>query len=190
MISKIIEKACLKSDTYDIVDAKYILDRKYLSISDHIFTDGELNYDVNEDGYITIKEVKNANYILFIDQNKEIHLGIYKFIPENKINEIMYEIDLLTYLNIEKNNNEDTEVTDQVNINDDAIININKFLCTECYSNDKMVFTRSKSNPEILCTKCKNCLTEYNFVPSKYYKMSSKKIIYKKENTSRFIEIE
>ena len=53
-----------------------------------------------------------------------------------------------------------------------------------------MVFTRSKSNPDVLEANCDKCQTEYTFVPSKYYKLASKRIVYfKSEKSSRLVEI-
>lgn len=179
---------CSNFDQYEIVEHQMQIDRSFYSISDIIYTDGELEKNINKTGYIHIRSVKNANYLMFIDMQHKLYLCIYQYIPKTKYKAILRGMHSLREVLT------DHTSTAQVNINhhiEDDVIDINLFKCTECNSENKLVFTRSKTNPEALETICKDCRTEYVFVPSKYYKLSSKKVIYfKSKESSRIVSIE
>lgn len=179
-----LEQLCGLFDKYEIVDTQMKIDREYYSSSDVIHTDGDIKTSVNYDGYITIESVVNATYLMFMDLEQKIYLCVYKYVPKTQYKHIKQELQIL------KNKiGVDDNIVSDININDD-VVDINTFRCVECDFNDKLIFKRSKSNPEALECKCKMCKTEYTFVPSKYYKLSSKRVIYfKSEESSRQIVI-
>ena len=162
-----INDVCELFDLYEIVDAQMQIDRDYYASTDAIYTDGKYEYNVTRDAYIHITSVKNATFIMFLNMENEIYLCIYKYIPEemfkiikqklqflkNKISEIDY-----TTARISGNNesNDNNIIDDFI---DDSVIDINSFTCTECGSKEKLIFIRSKNNPEVLITKCNTCKT-------------------------------
>lgn len=191
-----LDNLCSLFDEYEVVDTQIQIDSEYYSSSEVIYSDGEIISGINGEGYIHIKEVHNANYIMFVTIGKKLYICLYKYIPEVKYKEIIGKLNILKKSigeiaenceHIEKEMEEDRN-RDKNEFDD--LININEFKCQECDSNEKMIFSRSKTNPDALETKCNKCKTEYTFVPSKYYRMSSKKIIYfKSDLSSRQIDI-
>lgn len=190
-----INELCVLFDRYEIVESKLDIDKEYYTIIDSIYTDGSVKTDINKDGYIHILSVHNASYLIFIDTEHKIYLRIYKHIDTAKFKYIKQKLQILKNKLAEfvKDNKIDIVVNIDNSINnhiDNDVIDINTFTCTECNNTNNMIFTRSKTNPEAIETRCDNCKTEYVFVPSKYYKLSSKKTIYfKSETSSRQIEI-
>ena len=180
---------CGLFDQYEIVDTQINIDRDFYSISEKIYTDGdELKTNVTQEAYIHITSVHNANYLMFIDRDHNIYICIYKYIPTTKYKEIVEQLHILRSLSSTFNEYDSGECN--ICVNDD-VIDINEFKCTECHSEEKLKYYRSKTNPEALQAKCDNCKTEYTFVPSKYYKLSSKRIVYfKSEKSSRLIDIQ
>ena len=189
-----VNEVCAYFDRYEIVDTQIEIDREYYSAmgESSIYTDGEFKCNVNRDGYIHITSVQNASYIIFVDREYKTCLCIYKHIPDITCKYIIENLHLLqnkinTYMI--KDSNEEIPIIENHNIESD-IIDINAFTCTECDCKKKLNFIRSKDNIDVLKTKCDNCKTEYEFVPSKYYKLSSKRVVYfKSEETSRNITI-
>ena len=184
---------CNLFDRSEIVDTQLELDREYYSSSDSIFTDGDYKTSIDDaNGYIHITSVQNATYLIFIDVENKIYLCVYKYLPTNKYKFIKQKLQLLKNTINQYNNSNTTPVEPSTNTqyNTGDIIDINTFKCTECNSTAKLCFRRVEGNPDALTTKCSICKTEYVFMPSKYYKLSSKRIIYHKtEDTSRNINI-
>lgn len=189
-----LTELCSLFDRYEIVDTQAQIDREYYATLEDIYTDGDYKTNVTRDAYIHITSVQNASYLIFVDLESKIYLCIYKYVPETKYKLIKQKLRFLKTVLKEMNINNDYK-DDKIEIIkeciDDDVIDINIFTCTECNCEDKLIFYRSKTNPEALCTTCNNCKTEYTFVPSKYYKLSSKRVIYyKSEKSSRLVEIE
>lgn len=203
MKSATIMDLCALFDRYEIAETQSYIDREYYTVKETIFTDGEYDSHVTRDAYIKITSVRNANYLIFIDIEHKIYLCAYKYMPKTKYKFIKQKLQILksmiaeeVEIDIHHHHYPNTDIIDEKDINkhnvfiDDNVVNINEFICTECGSGEKMSFSRSKTNPDALITKCNVCKTEYTFVPSKYYKLSSKKTIYfKSEKSSRQIEI-
>lgn len=190
-----VQEVCTYFDLSQIVDAQIEIDRDYYSAmgESSIYTDGEIKSHVTNEGYIHITSVQNATYIIFADREYHTCLCVYKYIPDITCKYIIENLHRLQYkinTTMVDNNigNNDTNIDSHIN---DDVIDINTFTCTECDSDEKMVFKRSGSNCDILEAKCKTCKTEYTFTPSKYYKMASKRVIYfKSEKSSREIDIQ
>lgn len=180
-----LENLCSLFDQYDIVDEKIDLSRDYYSFSENIYTDGKETHNINREGYIHIRDVQDATYIAFVDRLHNVYLCIYRYIQETKYKEIIDKYNILksTVRNDSKSKSKSTVLAED-------IIDINDFKCTECDSDEELIFKRSLTNPDILTTKCKKCKTEYTFTPSKYYKLASKRLIHSKSNTSRLINIQ
>jgi hypothetical protein len=177
-------------DVFEIVDNHLDLDREFLSVSERIFTDGEVKFNVNREGYLHITSVQNAMYILFIDTEHNLYCCVFKYIPTTKFKEIIRHAGVLKRITENDYKIDKDYLDDGINVEDD-LIDINEFTCTECDCEDTLIFTRSATNPDALITKCNKCCTDYTFVPSKYYKLSSKKVIYfKSEKSSRNIDLE
>lgn len=181
-------------DQCEIVDTQIQIDKDYFATVDSIFTDGEYRTNITSGGFIHINSVKDANYIMYIDRQYNVCACIYKYTLETMYKEIIDRLNGLREI-LDKvksiNGDYDEELLNSINNHiDDDVIDINLFVCTECDCKDKMEFNRSKTNPDALIAICDICKTEYTFVPSKYYKLSSKKNIYfKSEKSSRLIKI-
>lgn len=179
---------CQLCDQYEIVDTKPQLDRDYYSHSNSIYSDGRVISHINSEGYIHITNVEDADYIMFAGINHAIYLGIYKYTPEVKYKEILDRLNRLKNMTaemLEENINNNVKTVTQ---NTD-LVDINNFACDQCGYIDKLQFTRSPTNPDALICKCNQCKSEYTLVPSRYYRISSKKIVYFKSEDSRDITI-
>ena len=186
---------CELFDKYEIVKTQIEIDRSYYATVETIYSDGDVAYNITSNGYIHINSVQNASYLMFIDIEYKKYLCIYKYIPESMYKPIIQKLQILNETISKINVFDECDDTHSVDNNDQVInndvIDINTFKCTECDYENKLIYTRSKTNPEALETKCDKCKTEYIFVPSKYYKLSSKKIIYfKSEDSSRQIDVQ
>lgn len=188
-----LEKLCSKFDRAEVVNTQMQLDRVYYASTDTIYSDGNIKTSIRDDGYIRIDSVQDANFVIFVDLENKIYLCIYNYTPENKYKLILQKLRLLKNIINELNGTDLSEnmVTETINNHiDNDVIDINIFTCTECGSEEKLEYNRSKTNPEALEAKCTKCQTEYTFVPSKYYKLSSKRIIYfKSQESSRDITV-
>ena len=183
-----LQEICSQFDIYEIVDTLAELeDRDYYTSYDKIFIDGAYDISPNKEGFIHIHNVKDASYIIIIDKYKKTYIRVYKYIAESKFKPTYDACKLLRdILNneeyIEKKENNDILKTSD-------IIDINNFRCTEC-GNNEFIFFRSSRTVDALETKCSRCKTEYELMPSKYYKISSKRVIYfKSEDVSRDVDI-
>ena len=184
---------CSVFDKYEIVESKTQIDREYYSTTDLIFSDGEVTNNITSEAYIHITSVKDASYLVFIDIEYKIYICIYKYINASKFKYIMQKLQILKKAinKLEDDTHDRVDVDHKPNITPNDVVDINLFTCTECDSKEKLKFVRAKSNPDAIRTKCNKCLTEYKFVPSKYYKLASKKVVcFKSESeASRQIEI-
>lgn len=179
---------CSLCGQYEIVDTKSQLDKDYYSYSNIIYSDGHVKSHINSEGYIHITNVENADYIMFIGIDYSIYLGIYHRTPDTKYKEIIDNLNKLKKISSEileskVDNDKDT-------LQNTDLVDINTFTCIQCGSNKPMKFTRNRNNnPDALHCKCDNCKSEYTLVPSKFYRISSKKIVYFKSDESRNIQI-
>lgn len=182
---------CRLFDQCEIVDTQIQIDKDYFATIENIYSDGNFKTNVTREGFIHITSVKDANYIMYIDRQYHICACIYKYTLETSYKEIIDRLNGLRDVLDKVKGSDDDEITNSINNHiDDDVIDINLFICTECDCKEKMEFTRSKTNPDALISVCNMCKTEYTFVPSKYYKLSSKKNIYfKSEKSSRQIKI-
>ena len=183
-----LENLCSLFDQCDIVDKQIDLSHDYYSISENIYTDGKLSHNINREAYIHITDLKDATYIAFIDKSHNVYLCIYRYTQETKYKEILDKFNVLK--SIARGESKQSRNNKPNAIISSDIIDINAFKCTECDSDDDLVYKRSSSNPDILMTKCEKCKTEYTFTPSKYYKLASKRVINSKSTTSRTINIQ
>jgi DNA-directed RNA polymerase subunit M/transcription elongation factor TFIIS len=182
-----INNVCSLFDQFEIVDVQAGLNREYYASSEIVYSDGEVESNINSEGYIHITYVHNATYIIFIDRDDNCFLCIYKYASETKYKEIIDNMNRLKKLSGKIDDKEAKIQEDIDNISKtitDDLIDINEFKCTECKSTDKMNFTRSTKESDVLMCKCNHCKTEYTFTPSKYYRLASKKIVYFKSNKS------
>lgn len=187
-----VNEVCTYFDRSEVVDTQIEIDREYYSAMGTFFSDGDVKYNMTREAYLHITSVQNATYLIFVDREYNTCLCVYKYIPEITCKYIIENLHIIQN-KIKKSNeyvNEDVDIDPiDEHVNDD-VIDINTFTCVECDSKEKMVFVRSKTNPDLLETKCSACKAEYTFMPSKYYKLASKRIIYfKSEDSSRQIDI-
>ena len=188
-----LDELCGLFDRYEIVESQIEIDRELYTPKETIFTDGDYKSNITGNGYIHITCVKNATYLMLVDVEYKTYLRIYKYISDSKFKYIKQKLQFLK--DVVKESDEYSEIMDnRINAEstdsiDKDVIDINEFTC-ECGSKEQLVFARSKTNYEALETKCKECKSEYVFVPSKYYKLASKRTIYfKSEDSSRKINI-
>ena len=178
---------CQLFDTYYIAKHKSELNRKYLSSSELIFSDGDFDHHIDKDGYIVVPSLSAANYFMYIDQSGNLCLWIYELTPETMYKEIVSNMNKVReqtrmHRHTTKPHNKDGTTYDSSSSNDldrskdeiiksapAEIVNINKFLCTMC-SSSEFVKTKTGSNIILVCKKCK---TKFKLIPSKYYIIKS-----------------
>ena len=193
-----LAQLCQLADVFYIAENKKELDQHYIASSEIIFTDGKNKHHIDADGYICIKDIDNANYIIFLDQDGNIYLGIYKYIQESKYKEIVDGLHHIreqlglhkharTHINTPEEEAEKppepmTDRRDHTNesIISDDLVDINNPICEECGSTEFNTPFIYNSKYEIECV-CSKCGIQYTLVPSKYYIIKSK-TIYKPDN--------
>ena len=168
---------CAIADIYYIAENKLELDQEYLSSSELIYSDGTFSHHINKDGYIKIFDIYDANYLVFIDQNGNLFLAVYKFIADNKFKDIINAMNSIREQTgmhkHDKSANEDTNISPET-INE--LVDINNMVCSVCGSTEFYEpFVYNENKRDINC-QCKSCNTIYELAPSKYYVIKSKKI--------------
>lgn len=171
-----LQDICALVDQYYVAEYKAELNKTYIASSDTIITDGTNTSNIDEEGYINIKDV-DAEYIIFVDKHSKIYLGVYRYIKDNKFKEILDGINTLRS-HIGSVLLKPTNGTPA-----DGLININDMTCTECGLKDFSKFSVNSSTIEIECV-CKNCKTKFKLVPSKYFVIKSKTILMDTENAA------
>ena len=181
-----LQNICDLVDSYYIVDKAEKLNSTYLASSTQIYSDGDFNQHVGSDGNVHISNVINANYIMFLDQNKNIYIAIYRYIYDSKFKEIIDNLINLRKITgspkhakkLEESSNmqEDTNTDSEKNI-----VNLNEFVCEKC--NSDVVWNKPYKDSDTIIAFCKLCGMEYAFIPSKYYVLKAKKKIYKPNNS-------
>lgn len=181
---------CSMFDSYYIAAHRTELDHKYIASSELIYSDGIFKHHVDKDGYIVIKQVQDADYLIYIDQSGNICIWIYQNTLESKYKEIIDTCNKIRDLTKMHRHSTEARVTENKSITVDhkdeseddeiiksspvEVININTFRCTECESRK---FDVKILNSGAFKYKCKKCKTIFKLVPSKYYIISSKTII-------------
>lgn len=183
-----LNSLCDLFDSYYIADPKGTINQRYRASSDMIYSDGIVHSHIDKDGYIDIKSVENADYIIFVDSTGKIFLSIYKFTDETKYKTI---IDSLNKLKAQIRTHQDTDTKSDtkskgskketrlnVKINTDGgVYNIDEFKCFEC--NSDPAFDTSIDDRSNVFMVCKTCGCKYTFVPSKYMALKTKETTYK-----------
>lgn len=178
---------CAMVDTYYIAENKLELDQSALSFSEHIYSDGTYDQTITKEGYVKIFNIKNANYLIFIDSKNQLYLSIYKYISNTKFKEITDEIEELRELLNTNDESSSDKSSDTIPNKLDGLIDINNMVCTECGSNDIKEFYHHENH--LIRCMCNNCGTEYVLEPSKYYIIKSKKVINKSNQNTVNINI-
>ena len=177
---------CQLFDTYYIAKKKSELNRKYVSSSEFLFSDGDFTHHIDKEGYIVIPSLDNANYFMYIDQTGNLCLWIYELTPETVYKEIISAMNKVReqtrmHPHSTKYHEKDKTVDNSKNKELDKsrdeliknapaeVVNINNFMCSMCSSSEFMK-TKTASNIVLVCKKCK---TKYKMIPSKYYVIKS-----------------
>ena len=165
---------CAMVDAYYIAENKLELDQSALSSTEHIYSDGTYDQTITKEGYVKIFNIKNANYLIFIDSKHQLYLSVYKYIFNTKFKKINDDIEELKELLNKDELLSDKSSNTNPNILD-GLVDINNMICEECGSNDIKEFYHYEDN--LIKCVCNNCGTEYILEPSKYYIIKSKKVI-------------
>ena len=192
-----LSNLCSLADAYYVAEDRSELNQKFIDSSEIIYSDGTNSHHIDNDGYIDINNIKDADYIVFLDQNANVFLGIYKYILEPKYKEV---IDALNRLRSQTGMHKHNRTPDKEKIyeyhgydtgpkpvkpvepkrEDDKIlkkapadlVNINDMTCSECGSKDFIQPFRYDKEWNISC-QCAKCSTVYKLIPSKYYVIKS-----------------
>lgn len=182
-----LSNLCSLADTYYIAEHKPELNQTYISSSEFIYSDGTFKHHINNDGYIEIGEIVDANYVTFIDQAGNLYLAIYKYIQEIKFKEIIDRINKIRdqtgmhkHSTVIVDNDSDAEPPAEkdkilTNSADGDLVNVNNMVCSICGSNKFVEPFVYDADHNITC-ECENCRTVYYLIPSKYYIIKSKTI--------------
>jgi len=175
-----LDNICTLFDSYYIAEKRSELNTKYIASSELIYSDGQFNHRINSDGYITIDNVKDAEYIIFIDQNGDVFIAIYKYIYDLKFKDIITNVNKIrSSTGMRKHSIVSHEDTPNKIIPSGNVIDVNNFKCSVC--NNDLEFSKLK-NATVLAV-CKKCNVEYALVPSKYYILKAKKQIYESDDS-------
>lgn len=157
-----------------ILDKKDKFNIKYVASSDIICTDGEYTSRIDSDGYIKIENLKNNNYLIFIDGDGDIVLVIYKYIIETKYKEVIDNLNMIRdKTGMHKHPNSSPKYRN-INIElSDTLIDITDFQCDSC--GGKMTL-EDKQNYKI--ARCAKCNIKYALRPSKYYNIAARTKIF------------
>jgi len=179
-----LNNLCQLFDTYYVAQHKSELNRRYVVSSELLFSDGTYDHHIDKEGYISVNNVENANYFIYIDPTGNLCLWIYELTPETLFKEIINAMNKIRQQtgmhkhSVEYNKNKKDTIPEELDkMSDDLIknapaeiININTFECTECNSND---FIKTRSG-NVIILNCKKCRTKFKLIPSKYYIIKSK----------------
>lgn len=179
-----LQNICDLFDSYFIADKQDKLNIDYLASSTQIYSDGEFDQHVGSDENVHISNLNGASYIMFLDQNKNIFIAIYRYIYDGKYKEIVDQLNKLRkFTGINKH--EKSEKVSVENKND--IVDINTFKCPDCDSD--MIWSKPYKDSDTIVSMCKKCNIEYALIPSKYYVIKAKKRLYKSNNNFRNINL-
>lgn len=179
-----LQNVCNLFDSYFIAEKQNQLNKEYKAVSDNIITDGNYDHRINGDGYIVISNIsETANYLIFIDQNGDLFLAVYKYTPSIKFKDITDAgIKIRKNTGIKKHSvlaDSTSLIPSFVKPSDitqsGLLVDINTFKCPDCKKN--MIFGKFPES-ETIIAYCKNCQMEYALVPSKYYVIKARKQLY------------
>lgn len=204
------DDVCLLFDECSVVEKQVQVDAEYLAASDIIYSDGVVHQNINKEGCIHITSIEgNPTYVMFLNPSGNIFICIYKYMQIQKFTEIVSNVDTLREKtgvkhisqrhHEKKQHGEEQKKSEDIKpIEDDApkpinthelksqLVDINKFKCTQCGGTVKLSKER---DGDTIIAKCLACKTEFYMVPSKYYVISAKKIVYSKGADSKTVKI-
>ena len=173
-----LENLCQLFESAYIAHNKAEINKKYITSSTLMFSDGKIHTSVNNEGYIIIERIDDEpNYVMFIDQHGDTFLAIYQYIS-NRTDDDDELSNFAGKINKRNNiNREPTAENDEIlrKENDPKLININNLVCDECESNEFIEPFWRYADGRVKC-KCAKCGTIYDLIPSKYYIVSSKRV--------------
>lgn len=186
-----LTQICSLVDSYYIANSHGELNKTYLASSDMIFTDGEYLHSITHDGYIKIYGITiNANYIVFLDKNNSVYLGVLKFINEKKYQDIQQAISTLreafklkqkesteevTHIDLVKHESSPSEIAALPPSTESSdLYDMNNFTCPECGNSD--IDNISISNEYKLIKRCNACKVQFTMVPSRWYVIESRTV--------------
>lgn len=179
-----LQNVCNLFDSYFIAEKQNQLNKEYKAVSDNIVTDGDCDHRINGDGYVIISNVnKVTNYLIFIDQNGDLFLAVYKYTPNAKFKDITDAgLKIRESTGIKKHAvlaDSASSISSFVKSADitqsELLVDINNFKCPECKKS--MIFGKVPES-ETIVAYCKSCQIEYAMVPSKYYIIKARKQLY------------
>jgi hypothetical protein len=172
-----IENLCVLFDGNTVVDKKNQLDNEYIASSNIIYSDGKFSTKIDSSGYIHINNISDTtNYLIYIDQNGDIFLVIYKYIAETKFKEIIDKLNSIRDQTGMRKHSLLNRTEDGMALDDMADLkDINDLHCESC--NDKMEIVKIYKNGDMIAI-CNKCNIKYALKPSKYYVLAAKTKIY------------
>ena len=88
-----LENLCQLFESAYIAHNKAEINKKYITSSTLMFSDGKIHTSVNNEGYIIIERIDDEpNYVMFIDQHGDTFLAIYQYTIEPKYKQIIDEV--------------------------------------------------------------------------------------------------
>lgn len=175
-----LENLCDLFDSHEIVDKKDALSKVYVASSSIIYSDGEFDQYVDKDGYVRITNITDAMYIMFLDIEGDLFISIYKYIPEthykeviDRMNKIRNQMGMQRHNNIHSDFFVDLEKSSLLET-DNTLVDVNNLKCGECGNNMRKKFKKDKDIVAI----CDTCNLKYLLIPSKYYVIKAKEILY------------
>lgn len=190
MIDEItLKQVCNSFKTFQAYDKReYLSNKEYTVFCDVIFCDGTYDHRLNSEGDIIISNVKNANYIAYLDHENRSRLDVYKYVPNHMYKDIM---ELADKLDAEANKTNPNNIGQSYESNQiamvspsDKLIDINEPICPVCGEPIKLTVI---SAAEVIMGLCEECMVEYSLVPSKYYVIKTKKQFYSSDNERKLI---
>lgn len=163
-----LQEVCDLFDSYYIANSMIQMDKRYVAVSGLVHSDGSYTKEAHRDGFVYIENVKDANYIVYIDKNKELSLAVYRYTSESKLADIE-----LICKEIRNNMHEliwDDEDGDGVP--DNNTINVEDPRCPFCNS-PIVVCNNSMGDKMLYVAKCNDCNKGYVLEPDDNYRITS-----------------
>ena len=175
----------------------------HTAYSSVIYTDGEYSTKVNANtGYITISNIVNATYLIYLDMNQKVILYIYENILKTTLKHVYDELAAIRSAivpHVEDESPEDKDKPDNIDdhtvgidnvtyreFKDDrnirqtllhfnGLIDINDMVCDTCGSTEFKgpMICDDKITLEYQCIKCN---TIFRLIPSRYFVVDSKTV--------------
>jgi hypothetical protein len=167
-----------------VVDKKSNFNNTYIASSNIIYSDGKFSTAIDSNGYIKINNIsEDTNYLIFIDQDGDIFLVIYKYIPETKFKDIIDKLNIVRGQTGMKKHTvaPNKQLIDTILSNNIDLVDVNNLLCESC--SEIMTIEKRYSNGDLIAV-CKKCNIKYALKPSKYYVLAAKTKIYSENQYS------